>query len=213
MKRVLLVVALIMFGAPMFSQGVKYIKLTDERWEFMTEEEVYRQKNETTFSMMFQVYNDIEEIIPENKLRYYLILTFSNNGNPKILERGKLLIKTGKDEIVSSVNEAGKEIWAYDSATGYSSPLPCKDYVSNKYFSYYKIRGKYELMLEDLAKILADGVVKMRVETSGESIDVEFPLEEIIKVEKEKQKINRFAKSVENMLSLVSHVFEHDKEL
>lgn len=213
MKRVLLVVELILFCVPMFSQGIKYIKLTEERWEFMTEEEVYRQKNERTFSMMFQVYNDIEEIIPENKLRYYMILTFSNNGSPQIPERGKLLIKTGKDEVISSVNEEGEQILSYDSATGYSSFLLCKDYVSNKYFSYYRIRGKYELMREDLDKILTDGVVKMRVETSGESIDVEFPLEEVIRVEKEKQKTNRFAKSVENMLRLVPHVFDHAKEL
>ena len=68
-------------------------------------------------------------------------------------------------------------------------------------------------MREDLDKILTDGVVKMRVETSGESIDVEFPLEEVIKVEKEKLKTNRFAKSVENMLRLIPHVFDHAKEL
>lgn len=208
MRRIVLIIALFLLSTPVFSQKIRYIKLTDERWEFMTTDESYRPKGQKGFEVAFQVYNDINEPNPDNKLRFFLILTFNTyDKDSQIPSGGKLLIKTGKDEVISSINEVDGSILAYSPTTGWRDDISCHQWISGSYGSSYDIRGKYELTPEDITKIVTDGVIKIRVETNGESIDINLPLEETVKIGKEKKNLNRFGTSVGVMAILSEGVF------
>lgn len=209
MRKIVLFLLLLILSMPVFSQQqVNYIKLTDDRWEFMTKEESFYPKNQKDFRVSFQVYNDINEPNLENRLRFFLILTFdSYDKNTEIPSGGKILLKTGKEEVIASTNEVNGSILAFNPATGDPDHISCHEYVPGRYFSSYKIRGKYELFMEDIIKMMNDGVIKIRVETNGESIDINLPLEETVKVGKEKKNFNKFGFSIGGMLLLADKVF------
>ncbi len=208
MRRFFFIASLLLLSSPIFAQKVRYIKLTDQRWEFMTTDESYRPKGENYFDVAFQVYNDINEPNRDFAVRFFMILTFSIlDKSTEIPEGGKLLIKTGNNEVISSANETSGSILAYSPATGYREDISCHEYVPGRLVSSYKIRGKYELQADDIVKMAENGVIKLRIETNGESIDVNLPLEEQIKVGKDKISVNKFSVSIAMMSFLADSIF------
>ena len=209
MKRITIILCLTLLSIELFSQDIRYIKLTDTRWETMTNDVYMSPKKQKAFNIALQVYNDLTEPNPDNRLRYFMILSFKNySDNPKIPTGGKLLIKTGKDEIISSVNDATGYITVYSPSIGRIDVLSCYEPFYSQYFSGYIVRGRYELTTEDLTKIIKDGVIRMRVETNEDMYDITFPLEEPIKIGKEKKRLNRFGIEVSKLLNSIVNVFD-----
>lgn len=210
MRKIALFFVLLIINWPVFSQQIKYVKLTDDCWEFMTTDESFHPKGERYFSVAYQVYNYINESNPDNKIRYFLILSFRTYDYDRDIEipsGGRLLIKTGTEDVISSTNDANRSIRVYSQTSGYSEIISCHEYVAKEYGSFYIIRGKYELTFEDITKMVTNGVIKIRVETTGESIDINLPLEESIKVGKEKKTLNRLGASVAAMVALSDSIF------
>lgn len=207
MKKIVILVSFLLFSLPLFSQNVRYIKLTDNFWEFMTIDEPYTPKGERSFNIAFQVCDYINEPNPDDRLAFYLILTFNepSYSSLRIPNGGNLLIKTGKGEIISSVNEADESIPAYSPSNGAVKDIPCHQ-VDNTVNKCY-IRGLYKLLPEDLSKMESDGVIKIRVETNGDNIDVNLPLEEQIKIGKKKIVDNKFSISVRTLYLLIQDVY------
>ena len=194
MRRIVLFLSLLLLSAPAFAQEIRYTKLTNDSWEFMTTDESYIVKGRSRFDVAFQVYNDIKKPNPDNQLRYFLILTFhTHNSDLRIPLRGKLLIKTGKDEVVTSLNDVTLNgiIPTYSPTTGEQTAISCHKYM----FSYYNNCGRYELTLEDIKKIVM------------ESIDMNLPLEEKVKVGKTKKTLNWFGASFSAMMALSDTIF------
>lgn len=97
MRKIVLALFILAINSPLYAQGVRYIKLTDERWEFMTKDESYRPKGEKSFEVAFQVYNDINEPNPESRLRFFMVLTFNTyDTDLQIPQNGKSLLRLGK---------------------------------------------------------------------------------------------------------------------
>ena len=213
MKRILLSILLVFTFTPSFAQGVQYIKLTDDRWEFMTTEESFTLKGQTNFGVSLQVYNEIKESNPEARLRFFLILSYQTyDQGESIPAGGKLLMRTGKDEVFNFVNDVEGDILAYSPTSGFSEDISRHQYVSGSYSSYYINRGKYELTKDEVKKLATDGVVKIRIETNGESIDINLPATEQIKIGKERQNINKFAFYFMKMLLLSDKIFNPIKD-
>ena len=206
MKKFILILSLLLLGAPVFAQyfrytGYRYIKLTDDCWEFMTIDESIKPKKQVGFKVAFQVYNNINESNLDEKFKYFIILNF--NG-VEIPSGGKLLIKTGKDEVISSIC-VRNQFDSFDAIPIYNPATGEGDHYAPQYC------GRYELTPEAIAKIAADGVIKIRVATNGESINIDLPHEEMIKVEKEKKKANKFGYLVSQFLQCSDILFNHLK--
>ena len=210
MKKILLTIAIVFVIIPSFAQDLKYIKLTEERWEFMTREEKLGSKEGGTVNVSYQVYNDIKEPNPDAKLRFFLILSYeTSNQYERIPLNGKLLIRSGKDEVFTFVNEVEDGlILAYSPKTGYPEFIGCHVSVSGTYIN----RGKYELSMDEVSKLGKDGVVKIRIETNGESIDINLPAKERIKIDKERKDVNKFAYFTTMTLRLTDCVFNPTKD-
>jgi hypothetical protein len=207
MKKVILILSLLLLGAPVFAQyfrytGYRYIKLTDDCWEFMTIDESFKPKKQVGFKVAFQVYNNINESNLDKKFKYFIILKFNGVEIPC---GGKLLIKTGKDEVISSIC-VKNQLPSVDLIPIYKSDTGGEGYESHGHYC-----GRYELTPESIAKIAADGVIKIRVATNGESINIDLPHEEMIKVEKEKKKANKFGHLVSQLLQCSDILFNHPK--
>lgn len=202
----ILVVSLLVF--PIYAQNVNYIKLSSNWWEFMTQEDEFYPKGQTHFGVSWQVCNDLCDSIPDTKFHFFLILSYkSYNDSENIPFGGKLLLKTTKDEIISASNVADYKIITYDPKDGFQRSLYTHEYVDGGYISSYINRGKYEISQENIVKLATDGVVKIRIETNSESIDINLPATEQVKVGK-KHDMNKFALSAIKLASYTDQIFE-----
>lgn len=209
MKKIILSIALIVFVlTPTFAQEVEYIKLTDDSWEFKTSEERFTPKGQKDFGVSFQVYNDSKQANVKAKLRFFLILSYKTNDQKEIIPaNGKLLIRTGEGEVFNFANDRNVySISAYDPTSGDPMSLSRHKVVFGKR-DYYINRGRYEISMDEMTQLGKDGVVKIRIETNMESIDIDLPAEEKFKIGKERYEGNRFAISIMKLFELSDRIF------
>lgn len=198
---------------PVYAQNVNYIKLSQDYWEFMTQEDEFHPKGQTNFGVSWQAYNDLSDSNPDTKFHFFLILSYrSYKESENIPYGGKLLLKTTKDEIISASNVADYKIITYDPRDGLQMGLFTHEYADVGYVSSYINRGKYEISLEDIVKIANDGVVKIRIETTIESIDINLPATEQVKVGKERHEMNKFALSALSLAVYTDKIFEPENK-
>lgn len=210
MRKIILSIAIAAFVlTPTFAQEVEYIKLTDDSWEFMTSEEKFTPRGQKDFGVSFQVYNDSKQANANAKLRFFLILSYKTFDPKEIIPaNGKLLIRSGEGEVFNFANDRNV---LYSISTYYpTSGRPMGLYRHEETFGkrkYYINRGRYEISMDEMTQLGKDGVVKIRIETNMESIDIDLPAEEKFKIGKERYEGNRFAISIMKLFELSDRIF------
>lgn len=101
---------------------------------------------------------------------------------------GKLLIRTVSGKVISLSQSVPNGISMYSLYNG-ETGRDNVDYNPQKYIGYdsyrgatiYEIFGKYPIREGDLKSIVEEGIVKIRMETTGSNIECEYPAEEDIR--------------------------------
>lgn len=126
---------------------------------------------------------------------YSLFITFLSYRDDWVVPLdGKLLIRTSSGKVISLQQTIADGITYYDPNTGYEN----NSYLRSAYDHYdqyrsskvYRKFGKYPIDEEDLKSIIDDGIIKIRLETTGSSFECEYPVEEEIKVNRKKENHN-----------------------
>lgn len=130
---------------------------------------------------------------------YSLFVTFLSYREDWIIPLdGKLLIRTSSGKVISLHQSVSNDITLYDPETGYEN----NTYLRSAYDHYddyrssnvYRKFGKYPINEDDLKCIIEEGIIKVRIETTGSSLECEYPAEEEVRVNRrrESQNIVRF---------------------
>ena len=126
---------------------------------------------------------------------YSLFITFLSYRDDWVVPLdGKLLIRTSSGKVITLQQTVPNGITYYDPETGYEN----NSYIRSAYDHYdqyrnsnvYRKFGKYPINDEDLKSIIDEGIIKIRMETTGSSIECEYPAEEEVRVNRKKENHN-----------------------
>lgn len=175
MKRLLFIVAFISFTMSLNAQSIKYRRLLDpEGLSVMTTSLDVFSWGERKIEYALQY-----EVAPIEGMHqgYYLNVYFTENSkNDYVPAGGKLLIRTTKNNVISLTDCGGKCFREYNTEYNlYSDAYRSTSfYDKNSGQVRYTVHGKYPISKEDLAILMNEGVVKIRVETTGEAFECNY---------------------------------------
>lgn len=201
MKKLVLLVLLSFVSFLAIAGDIEYIKILEDKWEYMTKTE-YSHGLGIAFQVMHYTTQEKEGIDD-----YYLIISKGVNNGERIPAEARLLLKTSDGEIITLSNNIESEssgllCWCYDAIGRLSS----RETVERK-DRYQSIRGRYKLEKTVLEKIRDKGIIKVRIETTGDSIDINYPEKENIWKNKTRTYANRFSVAVNSVFTLSSCIF------
>ena len=189
MKRLIIITAIMAFTTSAFAQSqyIEYRKILDngEKISIKTKAANIKEKgqHEIGISIMY------ETAMKENPAMsgHSLFITFlTDREDWQVPFGGKLLIRTSSGQVISLKQTTQDGITLYDSETGYEN----KTYLRSAYDHFdrfknrniYLIFGKYPIGNAELRSIIEEGVIKIRLETTGDNIECEYPVTEYIRV-------------------------------
>lgn len=204
-KYFLLIIASILSSLPSLSQ-IKYIKLTEDSWRVMTVEEAFHPKKQTPFSLSFLSDYDM----PLDTVHMFLIISYVTYNKQEVIPfNGKLLFKTGDGEIITLKNccSLSGYIESYSGTSGEHEILSNHKTVPGTYRDSYINRGLYELSMDEIEKIVLEGIIKIRIETNSDYLDIDLPLKEQIKTDSGKIEDNRLSYYLLSNTALVMTIY------
>lgn len=200
MKKVIIVAFLFFVSVLAIASDIEYVKILEDRWEYMTKTE-YSHGLGIAFQVMHYTAQEKEGVDD-----YYLIISKGTLYEEKIPAEGRLLLKTTDGDFITLSNIIESELggfWCYNAIGKLSS----RENVEHKDNGYRLIRGRYKLEKKDLEKIRDKGIVKVRIETTGDNIDINYPEKENIWKNKTRTYANRFSVAVDAVFTLSSYIF------
>lgn len=93
---------------------------------------------------------------------------------------GKLLIRTTKGEVFTLTQVLNEGFRFYNPANGFRDYRGKNDTKYDGYRYQYDIIGKYPIDEEALRTIIVDGIIKIRLETTGQSVECTYPETEMV---------------------------------
>lgn len=157
------------------AQGIKYRRLLDpEGLSIMTTNLAVFPWGEKRIEYALQY-----EVAPIEDMHqgYYLnIYLNTNNKSQYIPEGGKLLIRTTKDNVISLTDCGSPFFVEYDSEYDHTSSerRSYSFYDSALKTTRYSIHGKYPITEDDLKMLMEEGVIKIRIETTGDMVECSY---------------------------------------
>lgn len=144
------------------------------------------EKGQASLVLSLMYESSIQEDV--EKSGYSLIMGFYSPNQSRIIPlNGKLLLKTSTDKVITLKQVSNDWIDTFDPSNGLSN------YFSRSHYwpeNRYRVVGKYPIRAEELKTLISEGIIKIRFETNGPSIDFDYPSEEIIENEKKKKEPN-----------------------
>lgn len=221
MKKLLLFVLALIVFLPLSAQlevsyhkDVKYLRITDEyKKVLLLQGNDFKSSNKKEFDVLFEV---VQENPSDKNFKYFLVLEYKTYDDELLIpDNGKLLLKTGTGEVIHLTNELYGDGWKYatifdpENVTLTVTALPSKSPIYHHprpfpltgYEDYYIIRARYFLPMEDIEKICQDGVVKLRIQTNFNSIDIDLPAQEKFKIGNQVITNNKFAQTMKDVVS------------
>lgn len=175
MKYICFIVTSLLFAMSLNAQGIKYRRLLDpEGLSIMTTNLAVFPWGEKRIEYALQY-----EVAPIEDMHqgYYLnIYLNTNNKSQYIPEGGKLLIRTTKDNVISLTDCGSPFFVEYDSEYDYtnSERRSYSFYDSALKTTRYSIHGKYPITEDDLKMLMEEGVIKIRIETTGDMVECSY---------------------------------------
>ena len=157
------------------AQGIKYRRLLNpEGLSIMTTNLAVFPWGEKRIEYALQY-----EVAPIEDMHqgYYLnIYLNTNNKSQYIPEGGKLLIRTTKDNVISLTDCGSPFFVEYDSEYDHtnSERRIYSFYDSALKTTRYSIHGKYPITEDDLKMLMEEGVIKIRIETTGDMVECSY---------------------------------------
>ena len=197
MKRFFMLITLLALTSSVFAQSqyIEYRKVLDngDKLSLKTKAAAIKEKGqqELGISLMY------ETAMKENpEMRgFSLFITFLSYRDDWVVPLdGKLLIRTSSGKVISLQQTVPNGITLFDPESGYEN----NTYLRSAYDHYdqyrnsnvYRKFGKYPINDEDLKSIIDEGAIKIRLETTGLSVECEYPAEEEIRVNRKKESHN-----------------------
>lgn len=117
-------------------------------------------------------------------------------------KNGRCLIRTASGRVITLKNIGGKDgFYVYDEQSGnhdkYYPSITLGPYVNT-------INGKYPISETEIAAILSEGVIKIRLETTGPAIDAIYPESEKISTDIGSITGNLFSVHLSKLFSVVN---------
>ena len=195
MKKITILLILLISTTAIYAQKLHYRKIYEDGITLRTEYMPLSSNGQKTLfcALRYETHED-----PEMNSGYSILIQFlDRDSHLNVPQEGKLLIRTSKGDILSltqtlPLNGFLQEIspsrgW---KDTGQSHNGFAR-YIND--IAYYQTTSQYYISDEDLDKIVKDGIIKIRIQTTGESIECNYPVSEFIKVKREKQEVNKAA--------------------
>lgn len=199
MKRIVFIIMFIALTVSALAQNnfnfLEYHKILDngEKVSIKTKTALIREKGqpEIGISLMY------ETAMKENPEMsgYSLFVTFLSYRDDWVFPLdGKLLMRTTSGKVISLQQTLSNRITLYDPETGYENNtyhLSASDHYDQSRGSIvYRKVGKYPIIDEDLRSIIEEGIIKVRLETTGDSVECQYPAAEELKVNRKKETHN-----------------------
>ena len=178
--------------------NLKYLKLHEGGGRsLMTDEMQIAEKGQLTLNVALMYESKINDL--GKTPGYSLILSFlSERQDWYVPFEGKLLLKTSSGKVISLSQNAEDGMSGYSPETGYFDNM----YRRSSYFTsvsgttYYTKFGKYPISLDELNTIFDEGIIKIRIETTGSYVECVYPVSEKVKVGNNRSERNLFAATI-----------------
>ena len=175
MKRFVLAILLLSFAFSLNAQSIKYRRLLDpEGLSVMTTNlEVFPWgEKKIEYALQYEI-----APIEEMHQGYYLNVYFSSHDKDLFVPaQGKLLIRTTKNNIISLTDSGESSFREFNPEFN----LESTSYRSTSYFDdvlkrvMYTVHAKYPISEEDLKLLKDEGVIKIRIETTGAAVECNY---------------------------------------
>lgn len=192
---ILLACAALSTGAFAQSKYIEYRKVLDngEKISIKTNPVEIKEKKQQTIGLSFMYETSMKE--DPDKTGYSLFITFISDREDWIVPYGgKLLIRTGSGKVISLIHSIKDGITLYRADNGFENNVySANEFVRRNEFSgtaYYRKFGKYPIDEADLALIMEEGIIKIRLETTGSNVECEYPEVETVKINRKKEQRN-----------------------
>lgn len=183
MKRFVLILIALLLAYNTNAQTIKYRRLLDpEGLSVMTTSlDVFPWgKKKIEYALQYEV-----APVEDMHQGYYLnIYVNTDNEYLYIPQKGKVLIRTTKENIISLTDSGEKEFIEYSSdlMTKESVERSIRYYDKKKEERRYLLQGRYPISDEDLARLKEEGVIKIRIETNGDPIECSYNTDQTAEV-------------------------------
>ncbi len=175
MKRLLFIVAFISFSMSLNAQSIKYRRLLnpDGLSVMTTSLEVFPWgERKIEYALQY-------EVAPIEGMHqgYYLNVYFTENSSDDYVPAGgKLLIRTTNNNVISLTDCGSKYFREYDPELNLNNDVSRSTrFYDNTFDRFrYTVHGKYPISEEDLMLLMKEGVIKIRIETTGEALECTY---------------------------------------
>lgn len=175
MKRFIFAILFVVFTISLNAQSIKYRRLLDpDGLSVMTTNlEVFPWgEKKIEYALQYEV-----APIEEMHQGYYLNIYFtSRDENVYVPAGGKLLIRTTNNNVISLTDCGGNSFREFNPELNLESTA----YRSNSYYDntlkriMYTVHAKYPISEEDLTLLREEGVIKIRMETTGDAVECNY---------------------------------------
>lgn len=175
MKRLWLIVAFIFITLSLNAQSIKYRRLLDpDGLSVMTTSLEVFPWGERKIEYALQY-----EVAPIEGMHqgYYLNVYFTeNSSNDYVPAGGRLLIRTTNNNVISLTDCGDKYFREYNPELNIHKVAERSTSFYDKTFNTvrYTVHGKYPISEEDLALLMKEGAIKIRIETTGEALECSY---------------------------------------
>lgn len=183
MKRMALYIALLICFAPAHAQKIEFRKIIGDDLMMRTEFVPLYSKNQKPVEIAMSYY------CIKGEEEFALLLRFLVEDRRIDVPYGaKTKLKTTQGTIIDTVQELDNSITEFNPRSGISTQLLHQRYI---YGEGNYIIVKYVLTMDDLQVLAEEGLVKIRMQTTQDLLEWEYPEKEFLKVSKERQEVNR----------------------
>lgn len=175
MKKCIFVILFIAFTISLNAQSIKYRRLLDpDGLSIMTTNLEVFPWGEKKIEYALQY-----EVAPVEGMHqgFYLNVYFtSRDKSDYVPAGGKLLIRTTSGKIIALIDCGGQSFREFSSEYNSEESEPRSASYFDKALNelMYRVHAKYPISDEDLALLREEGVIKIRIETTGDAVELSY---------------------------------------
>lgn len=207
MKKIIILISLIFLAINLPAQKIYYRTITEDGMRMRTDFRSLLSKGQKQLDMALQ-YEEYSNEDSDHPSGYYLLIRyFDTDRDFNVPRGGKLLIKTTTGYVIESeqlleLNGAMNET---NPKNGWKETYLHHSYSHhNEYIgSLYQTTSKYYLTEEQIKALIDEGIVKIRIQTTGDSIECVYQAQEFIKVGRERSEVNKAANLLQSLYTVL----------
>ena len=178
MKHFFLFAVALLFTLSANAQGIKFRRLleADGLSVMTTKLEVFPWGEKKIEYALQYVVAPVEDMHQGYYLNVYLDV---DNQSQYIPKRGKLLIRTAKENVISLTDVGTEEYREYNPEYNLPQNVSRSTSFYDEFYKRvrYTIQGKYPISKEELQMLMDEGVIKIRIETTGGSVECSYKVD------------------------------------